>query len=100
MLTTLRGGTALMDNDLCMVVMLGCCSRTYTLSYHNKGTLLLSTTYPYCGNLISITTSHSFVVPCRLLGGPWDLVTTYNWAYNPTYIPLNGLIGVTPIKVG
>ena len=19
------------------------------------------------------------------LGGPWDLVTTYNWAYNPTY---------------
>ena len=19
-----------------------------------------------------------------LLGGPWDLVTTYNWAYNPT----------------
>ena len=22
-----------------------------------------------------------------LLGGPWDLVTTYNWAYNPTYNP-------------
>ena len=21
----------------------------------------------------------------RLLGGPWDLVTTYNWCYNPTY---------------
>ena len=20
-----------------------------------------------------------------VLGGPWDLVTTYNWAYNPTY---------------
>ena len=20
-----------------------------------------------------------------LLGGPWDLVTTYNWAYNPDY---------------
>ena len=20
-----------------------------------------------------------------LLGGPWDLVTTYNWAYKPTY---------------
>ena len=19
------------------------------------------------------------------LGGPWDLVTTYNWDYNPTY---------------
>ena len=25
--------------------------------------------------------------------GSRDLVTTYNWAYNPTY----GLIGVTPI---
>ena len=23
----------------------------------------------------------------QLLGGPWDLVTTYNWAYNPTYNP-------------
>ena len=23
----------------------------------------------------------------RLLGGSWDLVTTYNWAYNPTYNP-------------
>ena len=22
-----------------------------------------------------------------LLGGPWDLVTTYSWAYNPTYSP-------------
>ena len=20
-----------------------------------------------------------------ILGGPWDLVTTYDWAYNPTY---------------
>ena len=20
-----------------------------------------------------------------LLGGPWDLVTTYNWDYKPTY---------------
>ena len=20
-----------------------------------------------------------------LLGGPWDLVTTYNWTYSPTY---------------
>ena len=20
-----------------------------------------------------------------LLGGPWDLVTAYNWSYNPTY---------------
>ena len=20
-----------------------------------------------------------------LLGGPWDLVTIYNWGYNPTY---------------
>ena len=23
--------------------------------------------------------------------------TSYNWAYNPIIIPLNGLIGVTPI---
>ena len=23
----------------------------------------------------------------RLLGGSWDLVTTYNWACNPTYNP-------------
>ena len=22
-----------------------------------------------------------------LLGGPWDLVSTYNWAYDPTYNP-------------
>ena len=22
-----------------------------------------------------------------ILGGPWDLVTTYNWAYSPTYNP-------------
>ena len=21
----------------------------------------------------------------KVLGGPWDLVTTYNWDYNPTY---------------
>ena len=21
----------------------------------------------------------------RLLGSPWDLVTTYSWGYNPTY---------------
>ena len=20
-----------------------------------------------------------------VLGGPWDLVSTYNWDYNPTY---------------
>ena len=25
--------------------------------------------------------------PVVALGGPWDLVTTYNWAYNPTYNP-------------
>ena len=31
-----------------------------------------------------------------LLGGPWDLETTCNWAYNRTY-NLNGLIGVTPM---
>ena len=32
-----------------------------------------------------------------LLGGSWEIVTTYNWAYNPTYTPpLNDLIGVTP----
>ena len=24
------------------------------------------------------------VVLQRLLGGPWDLVTAYHWAYNPT----------------
>ena len=30
----------------------------------------------------------SRVEPGRgLLGGSWDLVTTYNWAYNPTYDP-------------
>ena len=23
--------------------------------------------------------------PWQVLGGPWDLVTTYNWTYNPTY---------------
>ena len=28
-------------------------------------------------------------------GGPWDLVTTHNWAYNPTY--RSPMIGVTPI---
>ena len=22
-----------------------------------------------------------------ILGGPWDLVTIYNWAHNPTYNP-------------
>ena len=22
-----------------------------------------------------------------LLGGPWEIVTTYNWAYNPTHNP-------------
>ena len=22
-----------------------------------------------------------------VLGGPWELVTTYNWASNPTYNP-------------
>ena len=22
-----------------------------------------------------------------ILGGPWDLVSTYNWAYNPNYNP-------------
>ena len=33
----------------------------------------------------------------RLLGGSWDLVTTYNWAYSPTYTPLNNLIGITPL---
>ena len=32
-----------------------------------------------------------------LLGGPWDLVSICNWAYNPKYSPLKGLIGVTPV---
>ena len=32
-----------------------------------------------------------------VLGGPWDLVTTYNWAWNRTHNPLNGLVGVTPV---
>ena len=22
-----------------------------------------------------------------ILGGPWDLVATYNWTYNPNYNP-------------
>ena len=26
-----------------------------------------------------------YTLNVTLLGGPWDLVTTYNWAYNPTY---------------
>ena len=29
----------------------------------------------------------------KLLGGSWDLVTIYNWGYNPFF-----LIGVTPIR--
>ena len=32
-----------------------------------------------------------------LLGGAWDLVITYNWAYNPDYNPLTGLVKFTPI---
>ena len=32
-----------------------------------------------------------------VLGSPWDLVTTYNLAYNLLIIPLNGLTGVSPI---
>ena len=31
-----------------------------------------------------------------ILGGPWDLVTTYNWAYNPTYNPPKWAYRVTP----
>ena len=41
-------------------------------------------------------TNYSPQYSSELLGGSWDLVTTYNWAYNPTYNPA-GLIGVTPI---
>ena len=35
------------------------------------------------------TTDHvsSECTQIKLLGDPWDLVTTYNWAYNPTYNP-------------
>ena len=28
---------------------------------------------------------HISAVGEYLLGGPWDLVTTYSWDYNPTY---------------
>ena len=31
-----------------------------------------------------------------VLGGPWDLVTTYNWAYNPTYSPPKWAYGGYP----
>ena len=34
-------------------------------------------------------------------GGSWEIVDTYNWAYNPTYKPLHNLIGViTPVIIG
>ena len=34
------------------------------------------------------------VVPGRVFGGPWDVVSTYNWAYNPTCNdkPISGVI--------
>ena len=28
-----------------------------------------------------------YAIEAVVLGGSWDLVTTYNWAYNPTYNP-------------
>ena len=31
-----------------------------------------------------------------ILGGLWDLVTTYNWAYNPTYDPPKWAYGGYP----
>ena len=31
-----------------------------------------------------------------LLGGPWDLVTTYNWAYSPTSTPPKWAYGGYP----
>ena len=34
---------------------------------------------------------------CSLLGGSCELVTIYNWPYNPTYSPPKDPIGVTPI---
>ena len=38
---------------------------------------------------------HSFLIFRQaLLGGPWDLVTTYNWDYIITLL----LIGVTPLS--
>ena len=30
-----------------------------------------------------------------LLGGPWDLVTTYNWGYNPTH---NWVTPISPFR--
>ena len=34
----------------------------------------------------------------ELLGGPWDLVTTYSWAYSLNSNPPKWLIGVAPIS--
>ena len=31
-----------------------------------------------------------------VLGGSWELVTTYTWAYNQTYSPLTGVIELSP----
>ena len=28
-----------------------------------------------------------YIQACTVLEGSWDLVTTYNWAYNPTFNP-------------
>ena len=32
-----------------------------------------------------------------LLGGSWDLVSSYNWAHNSTAVSLSGLMWVRPI---
>ena len=42
---------------------------------------------PMCRRQPSFAAQMQSAVHRRLLGGPWDLVTTYNWAYNSTYNP-------------
>ena len=47
------------------------------------GICLPASMYSY--DLPCFSWGSAFGVP--LLGAPWDLVTTYNWAYNLTYNP-------------
>ena len=60
-----------------------------TRTYAEKTTCKVSTRYEvtWWQESLGVFSGVGDVGDDPLLGGPWDFVTTYNWAYNPTYSP-------------
>ena len=82
----------------CAYIYMYICVYIYISHTHKSIPTCIQHVYRCSSISLQNPTDNQQVTPKSLLGGSWDLVTTYNWAYNPNHNSLNNLVGVTPKK--